>query len=163
MSQRGGLGLIVGSIFSGVASLLPFAAARAQDPHDYALHKAIKAAQLKVIAAARAGDDDTLAFIYRNSMLELILYKQKYNILDGVAQNPCQRAYEEFSISIAFLASYIQPARQASGPIDKSGNGRDADRYWTSHQETLAECERFLKFPKSPLVGPDTLSGIVPK
>lgn len=137
--------------------------ARAQNPHDYALHKAIVAAQSKMVAAAKDGSDDALASIHHNSMLELFLYKNKYNISDGIAQNPCQRAYEELSVSAMFLSIYIRPSRKVSGSVDKAGEGREADKWWDSHREALVECERLLKLSQSPAVGPDRLTSIVPR
>lgn len=163
VSRRVLFNLVIALMFSGEAVLLSVTEARAQNPHDFALHKAITAAQHKMVAAAKAGDDDALASIYRNSMLELFLYKKKYNIPDEVAQNPCQRAYEELSASAIFLASYIQPNRKISGPIDRVGDGCAADKWWMSHREAFAECERLLKIHQSPLVGPGPLTSIVPR
>jgi len=153
----------VGLILFWGLGLLSLTEVRAQNPHDYALHNSIVATQSKMIAAAKAGSDDALASIYRNSMLELFLYKKKYNISDDLAQNPCQRGYEELSASAMFLASYIQPSRQISGPVDRAGDGREADKWWESHREALVECERLLKLPQSPAVGPDRLTSIVPR
>jgi hypothetical protein len=152
--------LIVGLvIFCGLGFVAP-TEARAQNPHDYALQKSIVAAQINIAAAARDGNDDALASIYHNSMLELIAYKKKYNIPDGVSQNPCQRSYEEISASAIFLLMYIRPSGQISGTADRAGNGRSADRYWGSHRKALAECNRLLKLPQPRLVGPDRLTSI---
>jgi hypothetical protein len=154
---------IVGLILVCGLGFLSPTEVRAQNPHDYALRSAIVATQSKMVAAAKAGSDDALASIYRDSMLELFLYKKKYNISDDVAQNPCQRGYEELSASAMFLASYIQPSRQISGSVDRARDGREADRWWDSHREALIECERLLKLPQSPAVGPDRLTSIVPR
>lgn len=163
VSRREMLKPIVGLLlFCGLGVLSP-TEARAQNPHDYALYKAIVAAQSKMAAAAKDGSDDALASIFRNSMLELFLYKNKYNISDGIAQNSCQRAYEELSTSAMFLSSYIRPSRKISGPVDRAEDGREADKWWDSHREALVECERLLKLPQSPAVGPDRLTSIVPR
>lgn len=163
MSRRVVLVLIVGMvIFCGFGFVAP-TEVRAQNPHDYALHKAIVATQSKIAAAARNGDADALGYIYHNSMLELFLYRKKYNISDGVTQNPCQRSYEELSASALFISIYIRTSQQISGPVDRTGDGDNADRWWSSHREALAECERLLKQPGSPFVGPDRLTSIVPR
>jgi len=154
---------IVGLLLFCGLGFLSLKEARAENPHDYALHKAIVAAQSKLVAAAKDGSDDALASIHHNSMLELFLYKKKYNISDEIAQNPCQRAYEELSASAMFLSSYIRPSRQISGPVDRAGDGREADKWWDSHREALVECERLLKLPQSPAVEPDRLTSIVPR
>ena len=62
-------------LFCGLGFLSP-TEARAQTPHDYALHKAIVAAQNKIVTAAKDGSGDTLASIFHNSTLELFLYKK---------------------------------------------------------------------------------------
>ena len=147
---------IVGLLFlCGLGFFLT--AARAQNPHDSALHEAIVAAQNKIVTAAKDGSGDALGIIYHNSMLELFLYKKKYNISDGIAQNPCQRAYEELSASALFLSIHIR------SPADRTEDGGNADKLWDSHRKALVECERLLKLPQSPAVGPDRLTSIVPR
>ncbi|MBN9444935.1 hypothetical protein [Bosea sp. (in: a-proteobacteria)] len=156
------LNAIVGLILICGLGFLSLTEARAQNPHDYALHKAIVAAQNKMLTAAKGGNDDALASIHHDSMVELFLYKKKYNISDAVAQNPCQIAYEELSVSAMFLMTYIQPNRQITGPADRARDGREADKWWMSHWEALTQCERLLKLPQSSPVGPDRLTSIVP-
>lgn len=162
MSRRMVLNPIISLMLFCGLGLLSLMEAHAQNPHDYALHQAIMAAQGKMVAAAKIRDDDTLASIFSESMFELFLYKKKYNIPDEITQNPCQRAYEELSTSAMLLATYVQPNRQVLGAIDRDRDGREADKWWGSHREALKECENLLKLPQSPVFGPDRLTNIVP-
>lgn len=163
MFRRVVIKLLVGWSIGPTVGFMPFSEARAQNPHDYALYQATVMAQTKITEAAMAKSDDALSSVFTRALLEIHLYKQKYNISDEIAKNPCQRSYEELAVSAGYLSSYINPNRQLSGPNDRGGDGREADKWWASHKEAQAECERLLKLPQSKPVGPDRLTSIVPR